>query len=57
MMISAYKEQRSIRDIMKAFSIPLTTTYKTLTDNNILFLVYKKAKAYILITNKIVVSM
>jgi DNA invertase Pin-like site-specific DNA recombinase len=38
MVISAYKEQRSIRDIMKAFSIPSTTTvYKILTDNNVLF--------------------
>lgn len=44
-VISAYKEQRSIRDIMKAFSIPSTTTvYKILTDNNVPFQVYKKAK-------------
>ena len=48
MVISAYKEQsgmppRSIRDIMKAFSIPSTTTvYKILTDNNVPFQVYKK---------------
>ena len=38
MVISAYKEQRSIRDIMKAFAIPSTTTvYKVLTSNNVLF--------------------
>ena len=43
MVISAYKEQRSIRDIMKVFSIPSTTTvYKILTDNNVPFQVYKK---------------
>ena len=43
MVISAYKEQRSIRDIMKAFAIPSTTTvYKILTDNNVPFQVYKK---------------
>ena len=43
MVIGAYKEQRSIRDIMKAFAIPSTTTvYKILTDNNVLFQVYKK---------------
>jgi DNA invertase Pin-like site-specific DNA recombinase len=43
MVISAYKEQRSIREIMKAFSIPSTTTvYKILTDNNVPFQVYKK---------------
>jgi hypothetical protein len=42
---SAYKEQRSIRDIMKAFSMPSTTTvYKILTDNNVPFQVYKKAQ-------------
>ena len=50
MVISAYKEQsgmppRSIREIMKAFAIPSTTTvYKILTDNNVPFQVYKKAK-------------
>jgi hypothetical protein len=49
MVISAYKEQRSIRYIMKAFSIPSTTTvYKILTDNNVPFQVYKKAKEDIL---------
>ncbi|MBC7407414.1 MAG: hypothetical protein H7339_03410 [Arcicella sp.] len=49
MVVSAYKEQRSIRDIMKAFSIPSTTTvYKILTDNNVPFQVYKKAKENIL---------
>ena len=38
MVISAYKEQRSIRDIMKAFAIPSTTTvYKVLTNNSVLF--------------------
>jgi DNA invertase Pin-like site-specific DNA recombinase len=43
MVISAYKEQRSIREIMKAFSIPSTTTvYKILADNNVPFQVYKK---------------
>ena len=43
MVVSAYKEERSIRDIMKAFSIPSTTTvYKILTDNNVPFQVYKK---------------
>jgi DNA invertase Pin-like site-specific DNA recombinase len=43
MVISAYKEERSIREIMKAFSIPSTTTvYKILTDNNVPFQVYKK---------------
>ena len=43
MVISAYKEQRSIREIMKAFAIPSTTTvYKILTDNNVPFQVYKK---------------
>ena len=43
MVISAYKEQRSIRDIMKAFSIPSTTTvYKILTDNDVPFQIYKK---------------
>ena len=42
MVISAYKEQRSIRDIMKAFAIPSTTTvYKILTDNNVPFHIYK----------------
>ena len=42
MVISAYKEQRSIQDIMKAFSIPSTTrVYKILTDNNVPFQVYK----------------
>ena len=45
MVISAYKEQRSIREIMKAFSIPSTTTvYKILTDNNVPFQVYQKVK-------------
>ena len=49
MVISAYKEQKSIRDIMKAFSIPSTiTVYKILTDNNVPFQVYKKAKEDVL---------
>ena len=49
MGISAYKEQRSIRDIMKAFAIPSTATvYKILTDNNVPFQVYKKAKKDVL---------
>ena len=49
MVISAYKEQRSIRDIMKAFSIPSTTTiYKILADNNVPFQIYKKAKEDVL---------
>ena len=43
MVISAYKEQKSIRDIMKVFSIPWTTIeYKILTNNNVHFQVYKK---------------
>ena len=43
MVISAYKEQRSIRDIMKAFQIPSTTTvYKILRENDVSFQVYKK---------------
>jgi len=43
MVISAYKEQRSIREIMKAFAIPSTTTvYKILVDNNVPFQEYKK---------------
>jgi DNA invertase Pin-like site-specific DNA recombinase len=43
LVISAYKEQRSIREIMKAFKIPSTTTvYKILTENNITFQVYHK---------------
>ena len=47
MVLSAYKEERSIRDIMKAFSIPSTTTvYKILTDNNVPFQVYKKGKKH-----------
>jgi len=34
LVISAYKEQRSIREIMKAFKIPSTTTvYKILSEN------------------------
>jgi DNA invertase Pin-like site-specific DNA recombinase len=43
LVINAYKEQRSIREIMKAFKIPSTTTvYKILTENNITFQVYHK---------------
>ena len=43
MMISAYKEQRSIRDIIKAFPIPSTTmVYKILKDDNVPFQVHKK---------------
>jgi DNA invertase Pin-like site-specific DNA recombinase len=43
MVIGAYKEQSCIRDIMKAFTIPSTTTvYKILTDNNVPFQVYEK---------------
>jgi DNA invertase Pin-like site-specific DNA recombinase len=43
LVINAYKEQRSIRKIMKAFKIPSTTTvYKILTENNITFQVYHK---------------
>ena len=46
LVISAYKEQRSIREIMKAFKIPSTTTvYKTLYENGVNSQVYiKKAK-------------
>ena len=41
--MSTHKEQRSIREIMKAFLIHSTTTInKILTDNNLLFQVYKK---------------
>ncbi len=44
MVISAYKEERSIREIMKAFKIPSTTTvYKILVENNVSFQIYKKA--------------
>jgi DNA invertase Pin-like site-specific DNA recombinase len=43
MVISAYIEQRSIREIMKAFKIPSTTTiYKILSENNVPFQVYNK---------------
>jgi DNA invertase Pin-like site-specific DNA recombinase len=43
LVISAYKEHRSIREIMKAFKIPSTTTvYKILSENNVTFQVYKK---------------
>ena len=43
MVINAYKEQRSITDIMKVLSISSTTTvHKILTDNNAPFQVYKK---------------
>ena len=42
-VISAYKEERSIREIMKAFKIPSTATvYKILMENNVSFQVYKK---------------
>ncbi|MCU0447770.1 MAG: recombinase family protein [Microscillaceae bacterium] len=46
LVISAYKEQRSIREIMKAFKIPSTTTvYKILYENGVNSQVYiKKAK-------------
>jgi DNA invertase Pin-like site-specific DNA recombinase len=41
MVVDAYKQQRSIRDIMKAFKIPSTATvYKILTENNTTFQVY-----------------
>ena len=44
-IVQYYKEYRSIRDIMKAFSIPSTTiVYNILTDNNVPFRVYKKVK-------------
>ncbi|MFN3852153.1 MAG: recombinase family protein [Spirosomataceae bacterium] len=43
MVISTYKEQRSIREIMKAFKIPSTAkVYKILSDNNVPFQVYNK---------------
>ncbi len=45
MVIGAYKQERSIRDIMKAFKIPSTATvYKILSENNIQFQDYKKTK-------------
>ena len=48
LVISAYKEQRSIREIMKAFKIPSTTTvYKILSENGVNFQVYiKKANTH-----------
>lgn len=43
LVISAYKDQRSIREIMKAFKIPSTTTvYKILTENGVNSQVYIK---------------
>ncbi len=43
MVIDAYKQQRSIRDIMKAFKIPSTATvYKILTEGKVDFQVYVK---------------
>jgi len=43
LVISAYKEQRSIREIMKAFKIPSTTTvYKILSENKVPVQVYDK---------------
>lgn len=43
LVISAYKEQRSIREIMKAFKIPSTTTvYKILSKNGVNSQVYIK---------------
>lgn len=43
LVISAYKEQRSIREIMKAFKIPSTTTvYKILSENGVSSQVYIK---------------
>ena len=43
MVVDAYKQQRSIRDIMKAFKIPSTATvYKILSESNVDFQVYNK---------------
>lgn len=43
LVISAYKELRSIREIMKAFKIPSTTTvYKILSENGVNSQVYVK---------------
>ncbi|MDZ7896501.1 MAG: recombinase family protein [Arcicella sp.] len=43
LVISAYKEQRSIREIMKAFKIPSTTTvYKIFSENGVNSQVYIK---------------
>ena len=43
LVISAYKEQRSIREIMKAFKIPSTTTvYKILSENKVPVQIYDK---------------
>ena len=43
LVISAYREQRSIREIMKAFKIPSTTTvYKILSENGVNSQVYIK---------------
>lgn len=45
MVIGAYKQERSIRDIMKAFKIPSTATvYKILSENDIQFQDYKKKR-------------
>ena len=45
MVISAYKQERSIRDIMKAFKMPSTArVYKILSENDIQFQDYKKSK-------------
>lgn len=43
MVVDAYKQQRSIRDIMKAFKIPSTATvYKILSESGVDFQVYHK---------------
>ncbi len=43
MVVDAYKQQRSIRDIMKAFKIPSTATvYKILSESNVDAQVYIK---------------
>ena len=45
MWIGPYQQERSIRDIMKAFKIPSTATvYKILAENGIQFQEYKKTK-------------
>lgn len=42
-VVDAYKQQRSIRDIMKAFKIPSTATvYKILSESGVDFQVYHK---------------
>ncbi len=43
MVVDAYKQQRSIRDIMKAFKIPSTATvYKILSESGVDFQIYHK---------------